>query len=250
MIEDKKIQAIIVEDQAEARDFLEQLLRSNFEAIEITGLAPSVTEAVNLIKTNKPDLLFLDIELEDGLSFEILDQVSIPDTEVIFVTAFNQFYQRAMEHFAFSYLLKPVDENLVVQVIERYLKLKKPQFDLERYRNLVQFLDTANSRILIQIGHEHRSVAVAEILKLEADGNYAWIHLQDGEKHMASKSLKHYEDLLVPKGFFKANRTTLVNTDHIRSIYKKESIILSNKDHVPVSVRNKGKLTELINRLS
>lgn len=106
------------------------------------------------------------------------------------------------------------------------------------------------SKLLIHIGDEHIAINTNDILKCEADGNYSIFILVNKSKYLASKSLKYYESLLSKKGFFRANRFTLINITHIHSIYKKEAITLSNKEKIIVSIRNKSKLFELIKSLS
>ncbi|WP_159025745.1 LytTR family DNA-binding domain-containing protein [Aquimarina sp. Aq78] len=109
---------------------------------------------------------------------------------------------------------------------------------------------SSTSKILVHIGNEHIAVDINDIIKCEADGNYSLFTASNKSTYLVSKSLKYYEGLLSKKGFFRANRSTLININQIHSIYKKEAITLSNKERIVVSIRNKPKLIELIKSLS
>lgn len=246
----EKIRAVIIEDEDQASEYLSTLLTSNFPEIQILGYAPSVSDGIKLINSTVPELVFLDIELEDGLSFEILDQINRQDFEVIFITGFNQYYEKAMQHFAFNYLLKPIVPETFSKIIERYKEVKQRHFSKSKYQHFQNFIKSRNSKILLNTGNEHISVSMDEIVLCTAEGNYTKFELQNGKSLLVSHILKHYNDLLHYRGFFRASRSCLINTSHITSIYKKETIVMSNGEKVHVSTRNRGNLNELIDSLS
>lgn len=245
-----KINTIIIEDDSHAQEYLASLLKKNFSQLEFQGFADSIQKSVELIETVKPELVFMDIELTDGLSFEIFNRINYQDFEVIFVTAFENFIQKAIDHYAFSYIIKPIEETKVVNTVNRYLRLQERLFSKKKIELLSNFIEKNDARFLLHIGNEHISVKVGDIVKCEADGNYTRIVLMDGKEHLASNYLKYYEDLLEHKGFFKAHRSVLINISFIASIYKKETIVLANGDKIHVSTRNKSRLSELIESLS
>ena len=250
MVNDLKIKTIIIEDVIESQDYLIRLLGQHFPAIEILGCATNIEDGIGLIRREQPELIFMDIELTDGYSFEILDQIPDQSFEVIFVTAFENMIQKALDHYAFSYITKPIDEQKFIAAVNHYTQLKQRLYSQNKHEMFLEFFKEKSSRLLLQVGSEYISVAVSEIIKCEADGNYSYFFLQDGRRLHVSEPLSYFEGLLVPKGFFKAHRSVLINIECIASIYKKETIILSNGDKVHVSTRNKSKLTELISRLS
>ena len=250
MLLKSKIRTIIVEDELESQEYIQQILTKNFSRIEIVACAQSIKEATALINKEKPELVFMDIELVDGYSFEIFDQIKIYDFEVIFITAFDNFIKKAIEHYAFSYIVKPVAPQKLVDTVKRYVDLKERVYAENRFQLLSNFLSTKDTRFLLHTGTEHISVKVSDIIKCEAHGNYTWFYFENGKKLLGSKSLKYYEGLLINKGFFKAHRSILININYIESIYKKETIILRTKEKIQVSVRNKSNLIELINVLS
>ena len=244
------ISAIIIEDNLEAQEYLADILQKNFPIISIKGYAASVKDAITLINQAHPELVFMDIELIDGLSFEIFDTIKNPDFEVIFITAFQNFIQKALEHFALNYITKPIDPSKLIATINHYLQLKQRLFNTEKFELLKNLTQNKNGQLLIQTTNEHILIKIATVIKLEADGNYTYLFLDDGRKLLASKSLKYYESLLPETSFFRAHRSAIININHIVSIYKKETIILTNQDRIHVSTRNKSKLIQLIQLLS
>jgi len=245
---DKNISVIIIEDEKDSLEFLSEILIENFKEIEIVGNSGSIQESINILKLTKPELVFMDIELIDGNSFQILDEISNYEFEIIFTTGHNNYIEKAMEYYAFNFLSKPIDVDKLKNVVQRYLNLKDRLFTKQKYALLKEFL--TESRLLIHTGNEHIAVDIDKIITCKADGNYTHFTTTDNLKYLASKSLKHYESLLINKGFFRANRSTLINIKHIASIYRKEAIILSNKEKIIVSVRNKSKLSDLISLYS
>ena len=245
-----KIKTIIIEDDTTAVEYLSSILASNLKSIELIGASNNIIDAVKLIDTEKPELVFMDIELKDGISFEIFKQLSFTDFEVIFVTAFDDYLKSAIDHYAFSFVLKPYEPKKIIEIVNHYLKLKKRLFSINKYNALSNFLQDKDARLLLNLGNEHVSIKVGDIIKCISEGNYTSVYMTNGEKYLASHSLKYYESLFTKKGFFKAHRSILVNTAHISSIYKKETIILTNNDKINVSVRNRSKLRDLINTQS
>jgi len=250
MLTDSKIKTIIIEDNAQTQEYLSSILIKNLNSIEIVGFAISVEESIKLINKEKPELVFMDIELTDGYSFEIFNSISYTDFEVIFITAYDNYIKKAIDHYAFSFIMKPVNSSKLIEIVTRYISLKERMFTKSKYELLTNFITSKDSRFLIHVGNQHISIKVKDIIKCQADGNYTCFYLNNNKTYLASKSLKYYEGLLIEKGFFKAHRSVIINIDYISSIYKKETIILTNNDKVNVSVRNKSNLINLINKFS
>ena len=143
-----KINAIIIEDNKESQEYLANLLNFNFDQIVISGYADSVNKSIKLIDRKKPELIFMDIELIDGNSFEIIDNIQHNDFEVIFVTAFDNFLQKAIDHYAFSYIVKPIDENKLINIVTRYINLKDRFFTKNKYQSISSFFKFEQCKIL------------------------------------------------------------------------------------------------------
>ena len=243
------IKTVVIEDQKQAKDYLLKLLMQNFNEVDVVAVADSVEESIELIDRTKPELVLLDIQLKDGLSFEILDRVNFKSFEVVFTTGFDDYYQKAFEYCAFNYLLKPIDVVQLEKVLNKYKRKHSSSNFTQKTLKLSQFLNPENPKIMINIGDSHLYVAIKDIITCKADGSYTKIMIK-GKSYLTSRPLKYYEDLLSHKYFFKAHRSVLVNISRIVSIYKKETLILDNGEKIQVSARNKYQLIDLIKNLS
>ena len=239
--------SVILENEIASFIYLKELLDdSNFQ-IGVKGRASTVKEGIDLIKTTKPDLVFLDVELDDGFGFEVLEQFPNPLFEIIFITAFDNYYKQAFEHFAFAYIEKPFHKSTLEKVLNRFfLKEIRP---LQKTKELLSYLDKTNASMLVQSGNTHHLILLEEIIFLKAEANYTRVFLTKKRRILANKGLMYYQRLLEEKGFFKANRSVLLNISHIKSIYRKETITLSNREKIAVSVRNRAHLSSLIETL-
>ncbi|MFC5047064.1 LytR/AlgR family response regulator transcription factor [Aquimarina hainanensis] len=240
------ITSIIVEDQECSSNYLKSVLNDAFPEIRVLAIETSISGALSAIETYRPDLIFLDIYLSDGVSFEVIERTSYTDFEIIFTTAHDTFYQKAFEYCAFNYILKPITAEKLSPIIEKFKKVLPPATINKKKKLLHAFLDKENPRIIINLGDENLFVPIKDIVACKAEGSYCSIVFSN-KNHLTSKPLKYYEELLEGRQFFKANRSTLVNIAHITRIHKRETLILSNNESIKVSVRNRNMLSDLIN---
>ncbi|MFD2561665.1 LytR/AlgR family response regulator transcription factor [Aquimarina rubra] len=238
------ISAIIIEDEKDAQEFLVSILQKNFPNIAIEGLYDNVKDGIKNIQVIEPELVFMDIELTDGSGFDILDNLTNHNFEIIFISAHSEYLKKSLEYHAFNYITKPFEPKKLSTVINRYVQLKERLFSKQKYILLREFM--TDSKLFLNTGSEHVVIHLKDVVKCVADGNYCHFHMIQKSSYMVSEPLKYYEDLLEKKGFFRANRSTLVNINHIHSIYKKEAIILNTKEKIRVSVRTRSNLAKLI----
>lgn len=244
---EKQIAVVIIEDNLESRVYLERIFEKELPYVSLLGTASSVTSAIELIESTKPDVIFLDIQLDDGYAFDILEQIDSTLQEIVFVTGLDQYYQKAFEHFAMSYIIKPYTPYEIVRVMNR-VKLKKQGIDQSKYQlAFAKFVTETDTQFLLHLGNEHINIRLAEVIKCVSDGNYTQFIMQDKQKHLATNVLKYYEKLFYKKGFVRVNRTTVINVSHISKIYKKESLTMSNKEKVIISNVYSKKLGAAIN---
>ena len=238
---------LIIENDPKALDYLKNSIYDYNSNYNIMGHASSVKESIPLIKMVNPDIIFLDIVLDDGLGFDVLNSVEQSNFEVIFTTGYDNYYKQALDHFALAYLLKPYHKSEIKKALDRYMKIK--YYTPQKYIHLKNFFAESNPNVLIQAGEEYHSVLVNDIICCKADGNYSKIICSNKPHILANQGLKYYTHLFRDRGFFRANRSVLINTTHISSIYKKETIILSNNEKITISTRNRNNLTQLIETL-
>lgn len=240
------ITAIIIEDEKSSMEYLLSILKRNHKDIHVLGWASNVDDAVMLIVTEKPDIVFLDIELNDGSGFDVLDHLKTKMTfEVIFTTGFLDYKEKAMDYFAFYYLNKPVQETEIKRVLDMYF-LKHSAFNMQKYEAFKNQIERKNQVITIYEKDEYIPVKLANVIYCEASGNYTVVHTVNDKKMMISKNLKRVEDMIEVKEFYRVHRSFLVNLNHIKSYTKDGNLILSNDVEILISSRNRKKIVDLL----
>jgi len=242
------IKTLIIEDEINVREGLKKLLKIMATSIEVIAETSFVSEALELIKKEKPDLIFLDVELEDGSGFDILKQFEMIDFKIIFTTAYSQYAIDAFKFSAVDYLLKPIDPTELKLAIERAvsdINTKKKHQDLLSV--LKNNIENQEQKIVLKTTENRFVINVKDIIRLEADGTYTNFIITN-RKVIVSKHIKFYEDLLDEK-FLRCHQSHLVNSIHIISLTSKGFLQMSNQDLVPVSTRKRKEIGQLINEL-
>lgn len=247
------IKTIVVDDEPELRELNKSILLKNFSQVDIIACLGSVEEAVPFINENKPRLLILDIRLGDGTGFNILQKIEPYNYAVIFVTAYNEFAIKAIKFSAIDYILKPIDEPDYINAVERALASldsNNLQDQVETFFNYYE-KKTQNRKIVLKTADAINIVEVSDITHCKSDSNYTTFYLQSGEKIMISKVMKEYEEILSEYGFFRPHHSYLVNLNYIHKLDKTDGgfLILKGGSEVPVSLRRKKKLIEMLEKL-
>ncbi|NCD35439.1 MAG: response regulator, partial [Spartobacteria bacterium] len=185
----KPLRAVLIDDERLARVVLRDLL-SIHAGVEIVGEASGLKVALQLIEQEKPDLLFLDIQMPGGGGFELLNALAEPP-HVIFVTAYDQYAIRAFDVNAVDYLLKPVKPERLAKSLERIRKSSRERTS----KNKLSTDDVA----MLNVGASGHFIAVADMLLIEADGNYSRLHAADGKSYMARQTLTEWMKRLPPE---------------------------------------------------
>jgi two-component system, LytTR family, response regulator len=218
----RKLRVLVVDDEAPARRKVLRLLRQEPD-VQIVGEADGAEAAIAAIEKERPDLVFLDVQMPGADGFDVVNAVS-PDKmpRVIFVTAHDRFALRAFEVHAFDYLLKPFSEERLRAALDRVRKEHAQSSDgfSSQLRGLLQQLQRERSfsgRILVQENGRARFVAPRDISWVEADGNYVHIHC-GAKAYMLRGTLDSMKDALDPKLFVRINRSSVVKLDAIREM--------------------------------
>ncbi|MEN9998919.1 MAG: hypothetical protein RI922_1909 [Bacteroidota bacterium] len=211
----KTLKTILVEDERLAREELKSLLKDYLE-IDIIGEAKNGEEGIALIKEQKPDLVFLDINMPGMNGFEMLKNLEeIP--RVIFVTAYDEYALKAFEVNAMDYILKPVDPERLREAIQKLSS--EDDFVSGQSAGIARkdrFL-TVNDRVFIKDGEKCWFVELSKIRMLESDGNYVKVYF-DNFRPLILRSLNSFEERLDPEHFFRANRKFIINLQWVSSI--------------------------------
>jgi two-component system, LytTR family, response regulator len=232
---------IIIEDDFELAQTLAKIISIEAPLFELVGIAGSILEGEKLIADVNPDVAFFDVELKDGLSFELLEKIQKIDFEIIFVTAYSQYAINAFHYSAIDFVLKPVDPDDIRRASERAVEsISKKNID-ERIKNMLfnRNQEPVEHRIILQTAGSVHFVRVKDIIRCESDVNYTTFYLSDGKSIMVSKTMGEFERLL-PPFFFRAHRSHLINLNYVVEVKKRSGIaILSNKEKIEISFRKK-----------
>jgi len=213
---------LIVEDEPLAAKNLVRQIQAYDESYDILPVADTIRQGVRLLEKHRPDLLFLDIQLSDGLSFDILKQTAVP-CPIIFTTAYDEFALRAFDHNSIAYLLKPITEEKIRQAFQKLERLKK-SFQPEAYTQLFQTLsEQLNSpkykeNFLVKKGRKLIPISVDQIAYFFSEDKYVFILTQDNQRYLCNYSLTKLEQLLDPRLFFRLSRQYLAGRQAIRRL--------------------------------
>lgn len=212
--------AVIVEDEALAAERLEQLIHKIDKDILVVAKPDSIAAAVKWFSQNKPDLVFMDIHLSDGLCFKIFERAEIK-SPIIFTTAYDQYAIKAFKVNSIDYLLKPIHEKELAAAIQKF-KSMRTETSADFQELLKSFLQKPEyqKRFLVNAGQKIRSVDVNEVAFFYADEKIVILQTREAlVKYPLDYTLDKLEEVLVPSSFFRINRKLIVSMDAIKSMY-------------------------------
>src|SRR5579863_1301039 len=239
------IKTILIDDEPRGLNALHRLLELYCPDLRIIGEYSDTTNAIQQIQLLEPDLLFLDIAMPDRDGFDLLNELSPIRFEIIFVTAHNEYTIQAFKYSAVDYLLKPLEEDLLIEAVRRAaqrINSKASANQVETFLYNLQKLQTpAEMKLCIPDMKGFRVIDIADIIYCESESSYTIFHLQTGQTITASKSIMEYELLLEHSGFCRIHKSFLVNLRHIREYIRGEggSVMLTNDKTIEVSRRKK-----------
>lgn len=215
------MRAIIVDDEESARNTLLSLLTDYCDSVEVIDSCQDVEEAVVSIKKNKPDVVFLDIEMPNYAGYEIVNFFDKIDFEIIFVTAYENYALKAFQLAAVHYILKPIDIDELKLAVQKFNE-KKNRIDAAlNYEVLSESLKTGTvNNIVVPVIGGQKSISVNEIIVMSASESYTEIHTKS-EKFVYSKNLKYFEKLLENNSnFVRTHKSWMVNTSFVQKFSK------------------------------
>ncbi len=228
---------LIIENEKPAADKLLRLLMKIDESITVLGVIETVEEAINRLREKpQPDLILMDIQLDDGLCFEIFETINI-DIPVIFTTAYDEYTLKAFKVNSVDYLLKPIDEELLKSALGKFNKLyaDKDPFKRDFKQLLYEFRNQYKSRFLIKIGDKYKSVPAVEVNHFHILERNVFVSDYQGKDYDIDYSLEQLQGMLDPRKFFRINRGCIVNIDAITLMYSYSS------SRLQLTLKNKGK---------
>lgn len=243
MEKESKIKALIIDDEPRAVNMLRILIKKFIPEIHLIMSANDPKKGLAILETSQPDILFLDIQMPLMNGFELLRQAPMQNTEVIFTTAFSQYAVQAIRVSAIDYLLKPIEVEELKAAVARYLEKKNSNQDWKgRYENLIHNLkiqENQQQRLALSSLEGTIYIDIKDIIRCEASSNYTYFFMIEGKKHIASKTMKEFEDILKEHHFIRVHKSHLVNINHVKE-YSGEHVFLSDNSQIIVSRRRKS----------
>lgn len=247
------LRALIIDDEPPVRATLRSLLDKTCPDVKLVGEASSVKTGLTAIREKSPDLILLDIKMDDGTGFDLLNQFDHINFKIIFITAYEEYAIRAFEFSAIDYILKPVNPEKLVNAVKRAAQLKGNDFNtqLRALKEIIQNPGGSIKKIVLKSMESIFLLNVDDIVHCCSDGSYTVFETVSNQKIIISKVLKEYDTLLSGSGFFRIHRSHLVNLKHITRFDRHDGgyVVMSNGDKLPVSTGGRERLLELFEEL-
>ncbi len=245
------MKCLIIDDEPKSRKVLHSLCEEYCPELKMVGTAGSVNEGIEKIEALKPQLVFLDIHMPIKSGFALLDHYKDKqDFSVIFTTAYDEYALEAFRYTVVDYLQKPIDIDELQTAVNKSIKngiLNKEQLSTLRGVLLAEKIQ----KIALNTIDGYTFVKFERIIRCEAQGNYTSVFLKGGKPVLITKTLKHYEDLLIPKGFFRVHKSHLINLECVRKFIKgkKGMVEMIDGEQIEVSSRKRELLLEKLSNL-
>lgn len=250
------MKAVLLDDELHCTQTLSLILEQNCPTIEVVGIFNHPAEALVFLRSNKVDILFLDIEMPFMNGFKLLSRLQPISMHVVFTTAYDSYAIKAFKYSAFDYLLKPIDEIELIETVRRIAESStgsEQGLHLEHLLEIITEKPQVPERIAFPTLEGLEFVAVEQILRCESSSNYTTIHLINASAMVVCRTLKEIEELLPASLFVRVHNSHVVSKQHIRKYIKGAGglIRMSNDYEVPVSrLRRDQVLKELTNAKS
>ncbi len=239
--------AVIIDDEEKSRITLNSFISKYCPSLHVVALADGVSTGIEAIKSNSPDVVFLDIEMDDGTGFDVVEALKGFTFDLIFVTAYNKYALKAFRYSAIDYLLKPINPEELIQAVGKLS-------DTNRLAQIEEKLEALllNKKSLQKIAFPSmeglRLEEISNIAYCESDNYYTNIHLKTGEKLVVSKTLKEYDQMLHEEGFYRIHQKYLANISFVSNFTKADGgfLTLENGEVLPVARRKKEELLKLM----
>lgn len=242
------IRAIIVDDEMLCTETLQLMLQKKFsDTISIAAICNNPKKAIEIIDSEKPDVLFLDVEMPGISGIELLQCVQHTNMCVIFTTAHQHYAIQAIKLNVLDYLTKPISSQELTTAVEKCVIKKASSSNINNVENFIQHLKGANSKkIVITTSSTTQFVPINEIIRIESNSNYSTIYFTNRTKQTVVKTLKDFEQQLVSYNFLRIHHSHLVNTEHIIGIKNHDNgyVIMQNNELIEISRRRKQEVLQ------
>ncbi len=249
------IKTIIVDDEPHCIDHLTRMIRQHCPAtIQLSGTFDNISDAAKGIQQLQPELVLLDVQLQDNTGFDLLTQLPVINFQTIFTTAYEKYAVEAFRFSAMDYLLKPVESAGLVRAIQKVAAFQEKDKLMQQLEVLYMHLQPerhSNKKITIPTLNGLEFLSVNEIIRCQAESNYTQIFLKGKPPLVVTRSLKEFETLLEPYGFFRIHHSHLINLYCIKKYQKGKGgfAVLDDGSEIEVSTRRKEAFLQKLKEL-
>ncbi|HNF44280.1 MAG TPA: LytTR family DNA-binding domain-containing protein [Ferruginibacter sp.] len=239
------MKAILVDDEADGIKTLQRMLGMHCKDVQVVATCSNAADAKSQIGLLKPDIAFIDIQMPGKSGIDLIRELEERHFEIIFVTAHNEYMLQALQYSAADYLLKPVDEDRLVEAVQRAKKRlqdeRKDELTEALLYNIGKAGQPSEMRLCLPTMKGFIILKLEDILYCEAERSYTIFHLEDGKTVTVSRPLAEYETMLIDTPFFRVHKSFLINLHHVKEYQRGEggTVIMSNKAEIEVSRRKK-----------
>lgn len=242
-----KYTAVLIDDEFSALEILAIKLNKLFPEIHLVGKFQNPVEASEKLADLNPDLLFLDITMPNLSGFDLLTTISLPDTEIIFVTAHNDFALEAIQHCAIGYIVKPIENNMLQDAVQNAMANLQKKTSFEKTRQLLQNLQSQTLNRLVVPTQKGLSILKTEdIVRLEGMDGYTKICMNDQNCIVSSYNIGKFKKMLENQDFISLHKSHLVNASFLKSLTNEGYAELYNGENIPYSKSKKNEILEKI----
>lgn len=246
----------IIDNDDSVRQVLATLLRKFCPDVTEICEANGVHSGHKLVLEQNPQLIYMDVEMDDGTGFDLAEKIKEQDTQLVFITAYNKYAIKAFKFSAIDFLLKPIDQSELIDSVNKALKgisNKNLQRRLELLQDSLKDINikVSDKKIALNDSNITHFIRIGEIIYCKSDGSYTTFYLTGGRKIMVTKILKEFEELFQDFGFIRTHNSYLINAMHILRFEKNDGgqLIMEENHPVPVSVRKKDEVLNALGRL-
>lgn len=242
-----KYTAVLIDDEFSALEILAIKLNKLFPEIQLIGKFQNPLEASEKLTDLNPDILFLDITMPNVSGFDLLTTTNLPDTEIIFVTAHNDFALQAIQHCAIGYVVKPIENNMLQEAVQNAAANLQKKTSFEKTRQLLQNLQPqALNRLVVPTQRGLSILKTEEIIRLEGMDGYTKICLRDQNSIVSSYNIGKFRKMLENQNFIVIHKSHLVNAAYLKSLTHEGYAELYNGENIPYSKSKKNEILQKI----
>lgn len=248
------MKVLIIDNETNIREGIVNMINTFCVGITELHEANGVETGFKKIEEVDPNILFLDVELDDGTGMDLLAQLSEINFHLIFITAHNKYAIDAFKFSAIDFLLKPIDPEELINAFEKAQQYHKGihlNNQLQIMQESLFQITSKEKKIVLKDSNSIYFINVSDIIRCESDGQYTEFYIENSKRLVISKSLKEYEELLTPFGFIRPHHSHLININKILRFDKVDggSLIMETLEEIPVSYRKKAQILQILDNL-